>query len=324
MVAAKSNSMNFAPCGSFFPTQKNVFQWMLCSSSPIAIRGLISLASKKKDQELFSNILSTSKIKKIPISSFINDAFDFCFINNNWNILIDHIANRKKKDIKNIKPILSVLQYYLAKQSYEKGDLNEANNILKKIMESKIFLPPIVEFYFKLNLKSSKTRMKNILKDYWQYFPHFNILDCVLNNFTNLNILEKVKLLIEVLDGHDNLYLKYLLLGEIKAKAKIWGDSRKDLLKSIEIFPNKKAYLTLITVEENTTYNKAKIKDWLELSKSCSEKLWKCEVCLTVKQEWEIYCKNCNSLFSYSHEGHNSLFKLNSNQFKKNNLLKIA
>ena len=61
-------------------------------------------------------------------------------------------------------------------------------------------------------------------------------LKFTLNNFNQLNILEKVKLLIEILEGHDNLYLKYLLLGEIKAKAKIWGDSKKDLLKSIEIF----------------------------------------------------------------------------------------
>ena len=81
-------------------------------------------------------------------------------------------------------------------------------------------------------------------------------------------------MLIEILEGHDNLYLKYLLLGEIKAKAKIWGDSKKDLLKSIEIFPNKKAYQTLISIEEETTYNKERIKAWLALARSCQEKLW--------------------------------------------------
>ena len=70
-------------------------------------------------------------------------------------------------------------------------------------------------------------------------------------------------MLIEILEGHDNLYLKYLLLGEIKAKAKIWGDSKKDLLKSIEIFPIKE-HIKLIngSIEEETTYDKQRIKAW--------------------------------------------------------------
>ena len=112
-------------------------------------------------------------------------------------------------------------------------------------------------------------------------------------------------MLIEILEGHDNLYLKYLLLGEIKAKAKIWGDSKKDLLKSIEIFPNKRAYQTLISIEEETTYNKQRIKAWLALARSCQEKLWECQSCLTVKHDWNIYCENCNNLFTFSHKGYN-------------------
>ena len=42
--------------------------------------------------------------------------------------------------------------------------------------------------------------------------------------------------------------------------AKIWGDSKKDLLKSIELYPNKKAYLLLVNIEEQTSCNKNKIK----------------------------------------------------------------
>ena len=72
--------------------------------------------------------------------------------------------------------------------------------------------------------------------------------------------MKKLKLLIDILEGHNNLYLKYLILGEIKAKAKVWGESKKDLLKSIELYPNKKAYHLLVHIEEQTSCNKNKIK----------------------------------------------------------------
>ena len=69
------------------------------------------------------------------------------------------------------------------------------------------------------------------------------------------------------------------MLGEVKAKAKVWGDSKKDLLKSIELYPNKKAYHLLVHIEEQTSCNKNKIKNWLNLAKDCKDKLWQCKLC---------------------------------------------
>ena len=112
-------------------------------------------------------------------------------------------------------------------------------------------------------------------------------------------MLEKVKLFINILEGHNNLYLKYLLLGEIKAKAKVWGDSRKDLLKSIELFPNKKAYLLLVHIEEQTSCNKNKIKNWLDQAEFCNDKQWQCKICSYEQEEWSIHCENCNNLLTF-------------------------
>ena len=74
----------------------------------------------------------------------------------------------------------------------------------------------------------------------------------------------------------------------------------------MKFFPNKRAYQTLISIEEETTYNKQRIKAWLALARSCQEKLWECQSCLTVKHDWNIYCENCNNnLFTFSHKGYN-------------------
>ena len=75
----------------------------------------------------------------------------------------------------------------------------------------------------------------------------------------------------QILERHNNLYLKYLLLGEIKVKAKVW-EARNDLLKSIELNPNKKAYMLLVHIEEQTSCNKEKIKNWLNLAMHCKDK----------------------------------------------------
>ena len=304
----------------------NTFKKMLDfpASSPIAIRGLISLATKNSDKELFSNILNSAKLKKVSLNYFIDEAFNFCIKNDSWEVLKNFSSNEKKKDYRNMKTFLSFIDFKLAEKNFNKGNLNEASYTLKKIISNKVLLPPVVDMYFKLNFKSSRRNLKKILKDYWKFFPNENILDLILNYFKELNILEKVKLLTEVLHGHDNLYFKYLMLGKIKAKAKIWGDSKKDLLKSIEIFPNKKAFLTLISIEEETSYNKKKIEDWLMLSKSCQEKLWMCQSCMSLHEKWNINCKNCNSLFSLVHQSLGNPIKNDSRIISSKNFLKIA
>ena len=294
------------------------------ASSPVAIRGLISLAAKNHDKELFSNILHSAKIKKVSLTYFIDEAFNFCIKNDGWEILKKFSLSHRQKGNKDMKTFLNIIDFNLAKQHFEKGSLEEANHVLQRIISNKILLPPVIEMYFKLNFKSSQRNLKKVLKDYWKYFPNENILDFILKYFRELSILEKVKLCTEVLQGHDNLYFKYLILGEIKAKAKIWGDSKKDLLKSIKIFPNKKAFLTLISIEESTSYNKKKIKDWLVLSKNCQEKPWICKSCMSIHDRWDISCKNCNSLFTLVHQAQGSFSQNYSGIVSNKNFLKIA
>ena len=96
-----------------------------------------------------------------------------------------------------------------------------------------------------------------------------------------------------------------MLLAEIKAKAKIWGDSKKDLLKSIELYPSKEAYLLLAHVEEQTTYNKNKIKKWLDLANNCDEKHWKCQHCSFIQKIGVSCVKTVIVYFHFINQGYN-------------------
>ena len=57
--------------GQCFITYKKMLGFS--SSRPIAIRGLISIASKKNDPELYRNMLVSAKKSKVPFDNFVND-----------------------------------------------------------------------------------------------------------------------------------------------------------------------------------------------------------------------------------------------------------
>ena len=52
------------------------------ASRPLAVKGLILIASKNSDTELFSNMLNSAKFK-VPLEYFIIDAIKFCIKNSN-------------------------------------------------------------------------------------------------------------------------------------------------------------------------------------------------------------------------------------------------
>ncbi|RPH06274.1 MAG: hypothetical protein CBC53_003770 [Alphaproteobacteria bacterium TMED93] len=305
-----------------FNTYKRMLEFS--SSRPLAIKGLILIANKNSDYELFSNMLNYAKNFKIPLEVFLIEAVRFCMKNGKWIMLKEYTNQPLKGLAKKVKNAISFLNFNLAKESIEEGRPEKAKRFLEDIFISKVYFPSYVELYCNLQLHNNEKHLKRILKAYWRNFPHKNILDFVLKNFQNFTLLEKVKLLISILEGHNNLYLKYLLLGEIKAKAKIWGDSKKDLLKSIELYPNKKAYLLLVHIEEQTSCNKNKMKNWLNLASFCKDKLWKCNLCSFEQEEWSIYCENCNSLLTFSNQGVQLEEKSKSDLLLNNNKLKIA
>ena len=47
------------------------------ASRPLAIKGLILIANKNHDTELFSNMLTSAKTFKVPLEYFIFDAISF-------------------------------------------------------------------------------------------------------------------------------------------------------------------------------------------------------------------------------------------------------
>ena len=281
------------------------------TSKPLAIKGLISYAKKKKDIELFNNMLDKSLSKKINFNWINQDVVSLCIENNNWISLSQFLEKKFSMHNKKYRYMLSLVNYHIAKNYYLRDDNIKAKNYLQKAINLNKYFPPIIDLYCKLNMENNDHKIIKKLKDYWQYNPHPNIETCINSAFNNMDEVKKLNVFIKVLNKNDDLHLKHLLIGKLKYKAKIWGDSKKDLKKSIALKPSKEAYYYLYKIEKKFSVDNKIINNLESLYNETKEDfIWKCDHCKSTYNDWNLYCLKCKSFDS---------LKFNSQKFKNFN-----
>ena len=270
------------------------------STKPIAIKGLINVATKNKDVELFKNMLLKVNEIKLDHSLILNEGIKFCLNNNEW-ITLSNFLEEKKGPNKKMMNTLSIINFKIAKDFYNKNDHKNASLFIKKALKFRDNFPPVIKLYCDLNLIKSKREAINMLHKYWSAFPHPNIADCIAKVFLKEDdIKSKLKLFNKVLKGNDSIFFKYTILGKLKIEAGIWGEAKNDLEKSIRLKESKRAYYLLAEVEEKLSKDQAKILKLKQYSKQCIDTLeWKCEICSSSSLDWQVFCKNCESFNSF-------------------------
>ena len=284
---------------------------------PLAIKSLIAYSIKNKDQNLFNNMLNKSLDRRIDLSWIQKDIFKFCIQNNNWNDLSNYLEKKISVSSKTNKEILSITYFQTALRHYYLKETNNAKKFLKKAIQLNNFFPPFMELYCKLNLAENQNQLIKILRKYWLINPNPNIEQCLENSFTDKNALSKLKIISKILVKNNHLYYKYLILGKLKYKAKIWGSSKSDLKKSISFKPSKEAYFFLYKIEKQLKRNESLTQELKSLyDKSTDDIYWKCTVCKLNYNYWYSFCNSCNS-FNSIHS-----IKINENsKVSKNNQL---
>ena len=266
---------------------------------PLAIKGLITYANKNNDVELFSNMLNSSLDKKISISWIIQDALNFCIEKNDWRSLANFLE--KKVDRKNKKDnyILSLINFKIANNLYLDNKNETALFYLEKSLKTNKYFPAFIELYCKLKKVDHKETLIKLLKKYWQNYPSPNIENCINIGLEGLDELSKLKEVSKMLVKHDNLYYKYLILGKLKYKAKIWGDAKKDFKKSIRIKPTKIAYYYLYKMEKKFSSDIINISKLKKLfSQFDEEPNFLCSYCKIKLSSWDVFCNNCKQFDS--------------------------
>jgi len=281
---------------------------------PLAIKSLIAYSIKNKDHKLFKNMLNKSLDKKIDFSWIQKDIFKFCIQNNNWSDLSSYLEKKISARNKANKEILSIAYFQTALGHYYLKETNNAKKFLNKAIKLNNFFPPFMELYCKLNLAKNQNQLIKILKKYWLINPNPNIEQCLKDSFTEKDSLSKLKVISKILVKNNHLYYKYLILGKLKYKAKIWGSSKSDLQKSISFKPSKEAYYFLYKIEKKLKKNESLIQELkLLYDKSTNDIYWKCHICDRNYSNWYPFCNSCNSFNSIQNININENNKVNKN-----------
>ena len=289
---------------------------------PLAIKSLIAFSIKNKDQSLFSNMLNKSLDKKIDFSWIKKDIFKFCIQNDSWNILSRYLEKKIPANNKTNKEILSITYFQTALRHYFLNEKNSAKIYLKKAIKLNKFFPPFMQLYCKLNLAKNQNELIKVLKRYWLSNPNPNIEQCLEDSFKDHNALSKLKIISKILVKNNHLYYKYLILGKLKYRAKIWGSSKSDLQKSISFKPSKDAYYFLYKIEKNLKKDEHLTRELkLLYDKSTNNIYWKCATCDMTYKNWYPFCNSCNSFNSIKSININENYKLNKNNQLVNSTL---
>ena len=286
---------------------------------PLAIKSLISYSIKHKDKELFKNILDKSLDKKIDFSWIKKGVFHFCYENKNWQDLSKYLKEKISLKSKFNKEILSIIYYQIALDYYYLDNFENAKFFLRKALKLNNHFPPFMELYSKLSKGKNNKEIIKVLKNYWLKNPNPNIEKCIDYAFEENNNLSKLKIVSKILMHNNDLYFKYLILGKFKYKARIWGSSKSDLIKSINFKPSKDAYYYLYKIERDLKSNKHKYEEFKKLYKNCTNIFfWKCNACNMLHDSWNSFCHSCNTFNSIDYIGE----KNNHSIYEKNNLEK--
>ncbi len=281
---------------------------------PLAIKSLIAYSIKNKDKKIFNNMLSKSLDKRIEFSWIQKDIFKFCIQNNNWNDLSNYLEKKISVSNKINKEILSITYFQTALGHYYLKETNNAKSFLKRAIKLNNFFPPFMELYCKLNLAKNQNQLIKILRRYWLANPNPNIEQCLENSFKEKDALSKLKIISKILVKNNHLYYKYLILGKLKYKAKIWGSSKNDLKKSISFKPSKEAYYFLYKIEKKLKKNESLTEELKSLyDKSTNDIYWKCTVCNSSYNNWYTFCNSCNSFNSIQSININENYKVSKN-----------
>ena len=275
---------------------------------PLALKGIIKFANKKNDIELFNNMLSKSREYGISINLINNECISFCIKNNNWMDFSNFLKKKRLNKDTKTKNIEGLIDFQIANDFFLKGNKKKAKEYIIKAMDTNKSFPPFVELFCKLKIAKSKRQLIKVLKRYWEDFPHPNIQKCLEYGLESKDQKLQIASLNDILKRSKNSHIKYLVYGKMKYEAKLWGEARKDIIKSINIKPSKEAYLYLAKIEKLFSREQNKADKWIKLSNQIEDDFkWICNFCSHYQFKWSIYCQNCKEFNSLFWSSNNSL-----------------
>ncbi len=203
----------------------------------------------------------------------------------------------------------------------------EQTSLLQQSFNSSPDFAPAYEWIIATNKTSARDdfSMKDawkMLQIAWQANPHPELVEIILQYFSNEEPQKLQKQLQKMKDAHPNHIETQWLLANMAMVGKHYDVARNHLKAGLAISAQQRFYGMLVRLEEQTSDEKA-AKIWLQkMANAKADPSWFCDNCGHNHSYWQLKCDNCH-VFAEMEFGENNIHNSNNNMLKNQTYIGI-
>lgn len=185
------------------------------------------------------------------------------------------------------------LALYLAQaqQDLDEGQIPDAEMMIKKALKLQPGFVPASMMLADLRLKGGhKRKAQNVILKAWKAGPHGALAYYwrgVLADTDGDDKLAKLRWMEKLLKANAESAAGQRLAGQAALEAGLWGEAREFFKRSEELGPVVSLYRMLAELEERSTQDQGKVKEWLSKAAGApADKVWVCRETGQVYDRW--------------------------------------
>ncbi|MBT7943266.1 MAG: hypothetical protein HN719_07910, partial [Alphaproteobacteria bacterium] len=242
-----------------------------------------------------------------PKSAWVADSmFDLQISTGQWldaRVTSDDLHRRKLIDAPTAKRRRAVLNYRLAQEARENGDLDAAEGHLRDAIKlASDFVPAVVDLAGRW-VESGKTgKAKKMIEGSWAAGPHPAMLEPYWAACGAGDALSRVRVTKKLVERNSDHSESLIALAKASLEARLWGEARQFLECALAgaSGPSAKVCGMMAELEENENGDQTRAREWLvRASQASADAVWLCDHCGNGVGEWTVTCGKCGAFDSY-------------------------
>ncbi len=153
----------------------------------------------------------------------------------------------------------------------------------------------LVHHYLRI---AKESKAQKILKRFYEYFPHRDIISLYLLTLKKLSPAEQFKKVKDFVKGAENQEETLIGLTQLALKGELWGVADKYINRLIQDYPSQRAYtLKIAYLEAQIPKDQNMINTtWKQYAMARPDHDWQCQECGTHMDRYSLHCRHCHAV----------------------------
>ena len=141
---------------------------------------------------------------------------------------------------------------------------------------------------------------RKTLEKAWARAPHPALVAAYGASLEARDGIDKLKQLERLVAGAAEHGESHLALAEAALDARLWGEARRHLAKTLDAAPGERACRLMARLEEAEHGDGGAARQWLLRAGAASDATWVCQSCGTTAEAWSAHCGACAAFDGYA------------------------